>query len=147
MLSSQIAMFDLDLALSMPHEDSTMELNKHHPDAQSRAATAHLLIDEMPTVVTGGGGQYCTVCMEGFGSGGAAKQVPCGHVFHENCISQWLSIHNSCPLCRRNVSGSGNVVLWFISISSLFGSCLYIFICQWFITSQLVKAFNSFRHF
>ncbi|KAI3447033.1 hypothetical protein Pfo_003698 [Paulownia fortunei] len=102
-------LFDLDLALTMP-EDSNMELNKHHPDDQSTAAARHL-VDEMPTVVMGGvGGGHCTVCMEGFRLGGAGKQVPCGHVFHENCISQWLSIHNSCPLCRGKVSGAGKVV-------------------------------------
>ncbi|KAL2229020.1 UNVERIFIED_CONTAM: hypothetical protein Sindi_1881700 [Sesamum indicum] len=98
MLSSQMVMdelFDLDLALTMP-EDSTAEVSKRQPDAES---TRHL-VDEMPTVVVGCGGQ-CSVCMEGFG--GVGKQVHCGHVFHENCISHWLSIHNSCPLCRRKV--------------------------------------------
>ncbi|KAL0315694.1 UNVERIFIED_CONTAM: E3 ubiquitin-protein ligase RDUF1 [Sesamum radiatum] len=100
-MSSRIAldeMFDLDLALTMP-EDSTAEVSKRQPDAESMAAARHL-VDEMPTVVVGCGGQ-CSVCMEGFG--GAGKQVQCGHVFHENCISRWLSLHNSCPLCRSKV--------------------------------------------
>ncbi|KAL2229019.1 UNVERIFIED_CONTAM: hypothetical protein Sindi_1881600 [Sesamum indicum] len=98
MLSSQMAMdemFDLDLALTMP-EDSTAKVSKRQADDES----TRRLVDEMPTVVVGCGGE-CSVCMEGFS--GAGKQVDCGHVFHEKCISHWLSIHNSCPLCRRKV--------------------------------------------
>ncbi|KAL1567798.1 RING-type E3 ubiquitin transferase [Salvia divinorum] len=92
--------FDLDLALTMPEEDSTTERNKCDLEAQLRVAAARLTVKEMPT--TAGGGGECAVCVEGFGSGGG-KQVHCGHVFHENCIFEWLSIHNSCPLCRSNV--------------------------------------------
>lgn len=100
--------FDLDLALTVP-EDSAVEINKHRPDALSTAA-ARDLVGDMPTVVMGGDVGPCTVCMEGEGGGG--KKVPaCGHVFHENCISRWLSVHNSCPLCRGNISGAGKVVL------------------------------------
>lgn len=99
--------FDLDMALTMP-EDSVTELDKQRDDAQATAAARHM-VDEMPTVVVGGG-EHCAVCMEGFrGDGG--KQVRCGHVFHENCIFQWLSIRDSCPLCRSKVSGAGEVTL------------------------------------
>ncbi|KAG8367343.1 hypothetical protein BUALT_Bualt16G0062300 [Buddleja alternifolia] len=66
MLSSLIVMheiFDLDMALTMPDENSTTELNNRQRDSQSTTA-AQCLIDEMPTVVRGGG--ECTVCMEGF---------------------------------------------------------------------------------
>ncbi|PIN02137.1 hypothetical protein CDL12_25350 [Handroanthus impetiginosus] len=96
-------MFDLDLALTMPEpDDSNMELNKHHSDAPSTEAVRHL-VDKLPAVVMGGG-DHCAVCMEGFTVGGKGKQIPCGHTFHENCICQWLCIHDSCPLCRGVVS-------------------------------------------
>lgn len=48
----------------------------------------------------------CSVCMEGFGghnSDGGNKRIPCGHVYHSNCITLWLSYSNSCPLCRRHI--------------------------------------------
>ncbi|KAG8367341.1 hypothetical protein BUALT_Bualt16G0062100 [Buddleja alternifolia] len=93
-------LFDLDMALTMPDENSTTELNNRQPDSQSTTA-AQCLIDEMPTVVRGGG--ECTVCMEGFRLGVTVKQVHCGHIFHANCIFQWLCLHNSCPLCRTKV--------------------------------------------
>lgn len=91
-------MFDLDLALTIPR-DSNTERN----DAQVTAVARH-----MPTVIVGGG-NLCAVCMEPLRSEG--KQVQCGHVFHENCISQWLLICDSCPLCRSKVSDVGEITL------------------------------------
>lgn len=28
----------------------------------------------------------------------------CNHSFHRNCLSTWLSSHNTCPLCRTSIS-------------------------------------------
>lgn len=29
--------------------------------------------------------------------------IPCSHVYHQECIIQWLNKSNTCPLCRRLV--------------------------------------------
>ncbi|KAJ7188475.1 hypothetical protein C8R46DRAFT_1054811 [Mycena filopes] len=31
------------------------------------------------------------------------KKLPCGHIFHFNCLRSWLERQQSCPTCRRNV--------------------------------------------
>ena len=42
----------------------------------------------------------CPVCLEDFGVNQKVCLVSCNHMFHENCIVQWLRQKNTCPLCR-----------------------------------------------
>lgn len=39
----------------------------------------------------------CAICFEDFNVG---VRMPCFHMFHTDCITDWLHIANSCPLCR-----------------------------------------------
>lgn len=44
----------------------------------------------------------CLVCLSDFEMNESARRlVQCGHLFHRECIDQWLTTgRNSCPLCR-----------------------------------------------
>ncbi|KAF5179722.1 E3 ubiquitin-protein ligase ring1-like [Thalictrum thalictroides] len=42
----------------------------------------------------------CTVCREEFMIGEDIALMPCLHVFHKDCIGQWLKTTNTCPICR-----------------------------------------------
>lgn len=42
----------------------------------------------------------CAICKEEFVMGSEFIEMPCKHIFDKECILQWLAIHNSCPVCR-----------------------------------------------
>jgi len=46
---------------------------------------------------------HCSICLEMFDQDRVLKQLPCSHVFHVACLSDWLRNHKSCPLCRLQV--------------------------------------------
>lgn len=46
----------------------------------------------------------CAVCCDNFGIKETVMCLPsCGHVFHEKCVMAWLTAHNTCPFCRREL--------------------------------------------
>lgn len=47
----------------------------------------------------------CAICMEDFNLNEIAKKLPCKHLFHEPCITEWLKLHGTCPVCRKNLNG------------------------------------------
>ena len=45
----------------------------------------------------------CIICMEEFNEGEKVKLLPCGHIFHPNCIKEWLMKQKSCPFCKSEI--------------------------------------------
>mmetsp|Transcript_29770 Transcript_29770/g.48082 ORF Transcript_29770/g.48082 Transcript_29770/m.48082 type:complete len:271 (-) Transcript_29770:421-1233(-) len=45
----------------------------------------------------------CAVCKDELSNEDSAVEMPCSHLFHENCILPWLESHNSCPVCRHEL--------------------------------------------
>ncbi|KAJ6796497.1 putative E3 ubiquitin-protein ligase RING1 [Iris pallida] len=57
-------------------------------------------IDALPTVPVSDPSLLCAVCKDDFTVGSPVRKLPCSHLYHSDCIVPWLSVHNSCPLCR-----------------------------------------------
>ena len=47
----------------------------------------------------------CVVCLGEF-AGGECIKTTCGHMFHDECLSQWLKKSFSCPICRKSFTES-----------------------------------------
>ncbi|KAI4382825.1 hypothetical protein MLD38_008737 [Melastoma candidum] len=77
-----------------------------HPPA-SKAA-----IEGMPVVEISGdhvtSELHCAVCKEVFELGCDAREMPCKHIYHKDCILPWLAMRNSCPVCRFELPVDGN---------------------------------------
>ena len=42
----------------------------------------------------------CVICLEDFKNGEKATVLPCLHLFHNNCIQNWLKTQDCCPICK-----------------------------------------------
>lgn len=55
-------------------------------------------------------GTECCICLMPYEDGSELHGLPCNHHFHAACISRWLRINATCPLCKYNIlKGNENV--------------------------------------
>ena len=53
----------------------------------------------------GGSQTTCAICTDDLIEVSIVFRLPCNHVFHEHCITQWFEMRNMCPLCRMILLG------------------------------------------
>jgi E3 ubiquitin-protein ligase RNF115/126 len=82
------------------------QLAENDPNRYGTPPAAKSALSSLPDVVVtdamvaAAEGAECAVCKEDFSPGEVAKQMPCKHIYHTDCIVPWLELHNSCPICR-----------------------------------------------
>lgn len=42
----------------------------------------------------------CSICLEEFSAGLEVVLMPCSHLYHKDCIVEWLKRSHLCPYCR-----------------------------------------------
>jgi len=47
----------------------------------------------------------CPICMEDYAgtTRPVAKTKVCGHVYHKECLKNWMKFNRTCPLCRMDI--------------------------------------------
>ncbi|KAF3528601.1 hypothetical protein DY000_02042297 [Brassica cretica] len=86
-------------------EQLIQQLAENDPNRHGTPPASKSAIDALPTVkvtldMLNSEMNQCAVCMDEFEDGRDVKQMPCKHVFHQDCLMPWLELHNSCPVCR-----------------------------------------------
>ncbi|XAR58965.1 Ubiquitin--protein ligase [Bertholletia excelsa] len=71
------------------------------PPASKEAVESMPMIDIVDSHVDSE--SHCAICTEAFTLGSKAREMPCKHIYHSDCILPWLSLRNSCPVCRHEM--------------------------------------------
>ncbi|KAF0919687.1 hypothetical protein E2562_030938 [Oryza meyeriana var. granulata] len=83
-----------------------------HNNRQGPPPAPQSAIDSMPVVKINlrhlRDDPHCPVCTDKFEVGTEAREMPCKHLYHADCIIPWLVQHNSCPVCRHPLPSSSN---------------------------------------
>ncbi|XP_076953355.1 E3 ubiquitin-protein ligase RING1-like [Bidens hawaiensis] len=74
--------------------------NRYGTPPASKSAVQSLLDVKITKELMESDYSDCAVCKDSFELDEVAKQLPCKHLYHPDCILPWLELHNSCPVCR-----------------------------------------------
>jgi Ring finger domain len=51
-------------------------------------------------------GPHCSICLGEYEDGEKLVRLPCGHIYHEDCVSSWTTNHTRCPLCNYDLESA-----------------------------------------
>ncbi|XP_026301774.1 E3 ubiquitin-protein ligase RNF165-like [Apis mellifera] len=47
--------------------------------------------------------EKCTICLSEFEDCESVRRLPCMHLFHIDCVDQWLCTNKRCPICQVDI--------------------------------------------
>ncbi|CEG77999.1 hypothetical protein RMATCC62417_12668 [Rhizopus microsporus] len=47
----------------------------------------------------------CSICLSEYENDDLLCKLWCGHIYHRDCVKEWLSLNATCPLCKRDFRG------------------------------------------
>lgn len=92
--------FDLLLGLLGRFESNGVVRCENSPASKAAIESLPTIRVDSTRVATD---SHCAVCKEPFELQTEAREMPCKHIYHSDCILPWLSLTNSCPLCRHEL--------------------------------------------
>jgi hypothetical protein len=95
--------FDLD---AMSYEQ-LLELDADESNGAADSGISAALVQRLPQWQCGDEiateDMSCSICLDGFVRGDNLCTLPCAHVYHSACITDWLQCRPTCPLCTFDV--------------------------------------------
>ncbi|KAK9065859.1 hypothetical protein SSX86_015261 [Deinandra increscens subsp. villosa] len=102
MMSELLIESGFDRLLEQLSQIDISGLNRSEQPPASKSA-----VESMPTIEVTNSHvskeSHCAICIEPFPLGAEAREMPCKHIYHSDCILPWLTMRNSCPVCRHEL--------------------------------------------
>ncbi|KAL2241620.1 UNVERIFIED_CONTAM: E3 ubiquitin-protein ligase RING1-like protein [Sesamum indicum] len=96
-----------DYILTMQYDVLFGQLVENENALKGSPPAAKSVVENLPSVVLtkeeieeNNNVVVCAVCKDEFAVGDKVTRMPCCHLYHGECILPWLSIRNTCPVCR-----------------------------------------------
>eukprot|EP00814_Leptocylindrus_danicus_P011124 CAMPEP_0116027294 /NCGR_PEP_ID=MMETSP0321-20121206/14536_1 /TAXON_ID=163516 /ORGANISM="Leptocylindrus danicus var. danicus, Strain B650" /LENGTH=226 /DNA_ID=CAMNT_0003500607 /DNA_START=245 /DNA_END=925 /DNA_ORIENTATION=+ len=91
---------------SRTRRNSNCENDQNNKSSREEMIQKALVVQKItPALSTMMKEQVCLICLSGYDLGenacGARDVADCVHIFHEECLQEWLIKHDDCPCCRR----------------------------------------------
>ncbi|PQP99509.1 hypothetical protein Pyn_14500 [Prunus yedoensis var. nudiflora] len=93
----------VEFSLVLPSLDDQQDLNlnlRPKPASQASVEALEKLVFDVGVHGSSESESFCVVCLENMLSGDRVTRMPCFHIFHGDCIVEWLKQAHICPLCR-----------------------------------------------
>ncbi|GAA0176208.1 ubiquitin-protein ligase [Lithospermum erythrorhizon] len=95
----------LDGFLGQGSQQSILQLNENDSNRRGAPPASKAAVEDLPDIMIteellDSDSIVCGVCQNSLNPGQVVKQMPCMHLFHNDCILRWLQERNSCPVCR-----------------------------------------------
>ncbi|CAD8197559.1 unnamed protein product [Paramecium octaurelia] len=67
--------------------------------------------------------EACSVCLLEYQKNAICRLTPCHHIFHSDCLYQWVMKHENCPLCRTALDQKSLKELYNQNLNQTFNLC------------------------
>ncbi|KAG0356791.1 E3 ubiquitin-protein ligase znrf3 [Podila minutissima] len=54
----------------------------------------------------------CVICLCEYEPDELLRQMPCRHLFHKDCVDEWLKLKRTCPLCKFDIARVNRIRNW-----------------------------------
>ena len=75
--------------------------------SEASKGASEALINTIPTTVItdslSAEERSCPICLNEMEVGSEVRNLPCNHLYHKDCVDEWLRVNASCPTCRFNI--------------------------------------------
>ena len=94
-LSEQLQVNIFDVQIMIPH----LEESSHQRRENIELDIEYIKYDETTMK-----SEQCSICIENFTKDSTVCIIPCNHLFHKECLSEWGKWQQNCPFCKRSIS-------------------------------------------